>query len=83
MCSRAILLAILATCRAVYVTIEQPSSSQMRYYPDLVETGDRIKQLIGFWREQYLPGTWRSTEPLALAMLFRFRRGTQQIVLYN
>lgn len=56
--ARALLLAIIATCRGVYVTIEQPSGSRMQFFPDLVRTGKLIAKHFGhdFWKEQFLPG---------------------------
>lgn len=56
MAARAMMLAIIATVRGVYFALEQPSSSQMNHFPDLAETGARIANLIGFWREQFLWG---------------------------
>ena len=57
MCSRAMMLVIIATARAAYVALEQPNSSQMKNYPDLVFTGKRIQDLIGYWKDQFLPGS--------------------------
>ncbi|CAK9052676.1 unnamed protein product, partial [Durusdinium trenchii] len=53
MCSRAMMLVIIATARAAYVALEQPNSSQMKNYPDLVFTGKRIQDLIGYWKDQF------------------------------
>lgn len=57
MAARAIMLMILATARGVYVLLEQPNSSTMRYFPDLMETQRRVQAEIGFWSQQFLCGT--------------------------
>lgn len=49
------MLAILATCRGVYMFIEQPASSTMKWFPDLVQTGKLVNKHLGnIWREQFL-----------------------------
>ena len=57
LCSRVCLLIILATVRGVYICLEQPLSSSMRWFPDLVATGEAIQEKLGMWWEQslYLP----------------------------
>ena len=53
--SRALMLLILATVRGVYCCLEQPSSSTMRFFPDLLQVGELIKErLAGEWHEQTL-----------------------------
>ena len=62
LCARALLLCILATVRGVYVVIENPSGSAMRWYPDLVGTGELIRKYLGAnsWFEQFLLGSQMS-----------------------
>jgi len=55
-CSRALLLVALATCRGVYFALEQPNSSTMKFFPDLLLLGKNIKKLLNCWYVQYLPG---------------------------
>ena len=55
--SRAVLLVILATARGVYATVEQPMTSMMKFFPDLVFAGELIGKYLGVWREQFLPGS--------------------------
>ena len=56
--ARAFLLVVLATCRGVMVSLEQPGSSTMKFFPDLVRTGKLINQQLGsFWKEQFLSDT--------------------------
>ena len=54
LCSRACLLILLATVRGVYICLEQPMTSMMRFYPDLVATGEAISQHLGVWKQQNL-----------------------------
>ena len=51
------MLLILATVRGAYASLEQPSGSQMKFFPDLVRTGELIQKYVGkFWKEQFLSG---------------------------
>lgn len=58
-CSRVFMLIILATVRGVYVSLEQPSSSTMRWFPDFVNTARLITKHLGnnIWRESFLSKT--------------------------
>ena len=56
--ARALLLVVLATCRGVLVSLEQPASSTMKFFPDLVRTGKLINEHLGsFWKDQFLSET--------------------------
>lgn len=59
LCCRALLLALLATVRGVYVILEQPNSSAMRWYPDLVALGNLIRSRVDgrAWKDRFLLGT--------------------------
>ena len=59
-CARALMLCIIATVRGAYMALEQPASSQMKHFPDFVHTAKRIQNLLGMWKEQYLPGAHSS-----------------------
>lgn len=50
---RALLLALLATCRGVYVFIEQPSSSVMKHFPYLTWMQRVIGQYVTKWHDQF------------------------------
>jgi hypothetical protein len=52
---RALLLLLVATCRGVYVTVEQPASSTMCFLPDFIATAKAVQQHLGIWQEQFLP----------------------------
>ena len=54
------MLLILATCRGVWVTLEQPASSTMHYLPDFVATAQAIQQHLGIWKEQFLQGSQKA-----------------------
>ena len=52
------MLLILATVRGAYASLEQPAGSQMKFFPDLVRTGEMIQKYVGnFWKEQFLSGS--------------------------
>ena len=57
-CSRALLLIALATARGVYFALEQPLSSTMRHFPDLVALGANIRKLLKSWFEGSLSGPY-------------------------
>ncbi len=48
---------IVATARGVWVTLEQPGSSNMKLLPDFEATAKAIQELLGFWKEQFLSDT--------------------------
>ena len=58
LCARSLLLVLLATVRGVYCLLEQPQSSTMRYFPDMVAVGEMIQKLLGpeTWQSQFLWG---------------------------
>ncbi|CAK8993448.1 unnamed protein product [Durusdinium trenchii] len=61
LCSRALLLLLLATVRGVYTVLEQPGTSTMRYYPDLKAVAAAIQKHLGgkSWLTQYMwMGAW-------------------------
>ena len=51
------MLVIIATVRGVFSALEQPSSSTMKHFPAVVQTGQRISELVWRWREQFLSVT--------------------------
>ena len=50
------MLVVIATVRGAYVALEQPSSSCMKFFPDLVAVGAAISKCINptLWQEQFL-----------------------------
>ena len=56
LCSRACMLILLATIRGAYTWLEQPCTSSMRYFPDLVAVGEAIKKHLNMWGERTLSG---------------------------
>ena len=58
LCSRALLLLLLATVRGVYTVLEQPQTSTMKYFPDLIHVGKAIRALLGHktWDHRFLWG---------------------------
>lgn len=56
--ARSLLLALLATVRGVYVILEQPQSSRMGFYPDMVHVGNAVSKLLGrsSWNHHFLWG---------------------------
>ena len=58
LCSRALLLLLLATSRGVYSLVEQPQSSTMKYYPDLIHVAKAIQSVLGrlTWDRRFLWG---------------------------
>ena len=58
-CSRALLLLVLATARGVFACVEQPASSCMHVLPDAVLVKKLVMKLLGpnVWREEFLSGT--------------------------
>ena len=59
LCARALLLAVLATVRGVYVVLEQPNSSAMKWYPDLVGLKEALNSAFctQAWQDHFLSET--------------------------
>ncbi|CAJ1425207.1 unnamed protein product [Effrenium voratum] len=84
-CSRALLLVVLATARGVFVALEQPASSTMKFFPDLVRTGKLIKKHLGadYWDEQFFwMGTWGASTAKP-SRLWGSASGAQQEILHS
>lgn len=52
------LLLLLATVRGVYTVVEQPQSSTMKYFPDLLHVARAIGSVLGrhTWDRRFLWG---------------------------
>lgn len=68
--SRALLLVVLATARGCYTLLEQPSSSMLKFYPDLVRTGKLIAtHLGGIWNSVALSPSQTFSHLVFIALL--------------
>ena len=70
---RALLLLILATARGVYTVLEQPSSSTMAHFPELLMVAANIGKYVScrLWRTQFLPCAQIDPCMHACIMLYR------------